>query len=70
MSFKFQHDDKQFWAKEIKGVTEVYFLEHKGLAEKIADVPGKFTNSDDLITQVLSTKGLPRAHALLKRHSL
>ena len=67
MSFKFQHDDKQFWAKEMKGHTEVYFLEHKGLAEKIADLPGKFENSDDLISQVLSTKELPRAHTLLKR---
>ena len=66
MSFKFNCGEKLFWAKEQKSITEVYFLEHKGLSEKIADMPGKFESSEDLIAAILATQNLDRAHSLVK----
>ena len=41
MSFKFTHDDKPFWAKQLAQQTEIYRLEKKGLARKMLTLTGK-----------------------------
>jgi hypothetical protein len=52
MSYKFEHKGRKFWAKEVKGHTKVYYLEHKGLAEKLADLPKQFDSPAELIADM------------------
>lgn len=55
MSFKFEHEGKTYWAKEVKDTTEVYFLQLKQLAEKVAVLDGKFSNGEEVMDAVKST---------------
>lgn len=41
MSFKFNHNGKQYWAKQMRVQTEVYLLAKKVLAEKVLVLNGK-----------------------------
>lgn len=43
MSFKFQHKDKQYWAKETSKQTEVYLLKNKDVAERVAVLEPKLS---------------------------
>jgi len=55
MSFKFEHKNKLYWAKQLTKQTEVYLLENKGLSEKVTVLDGR--PSFEEIVQTIEAQG-------------
>jgi hypothetical protein len=64
MSYKFEHKGRKFWAKEFSDHVEVYFLEVKGLSEKIFHIDGKCSTSEQVKERVAGSN-IERARTLL-----